>query len=128
MRLTSLTAGLLLLACASAHADTVYKWKDANGVTQYSEHPPKGQKFETRRITHSGASIPVTEEASASSESPQCTDARRNLELLAGKAPVMQDTDGDGKADAALDAGQRESQKNLADAAVKAYCKAPAEA
>lgn len=125
MRGASLLLGLMALASGPAVADTVYKWKDANGVTQYSERPPVGQKFETRKLTHSGASIPVASEQ-APAESTQCTDARRNLQLLAGSGAVMQDTDGDGKGDTALDGREREAQKNLADAAVKAYCKAPA--
>lgn len=34
-------------------ANVVYKWKDAHGVSQYSQDPPpKGVKFET--IEHSG--------------------------------------------------------------------------
>lgn len=41
---------LLLLASASAQAGTVYKWKDANGVTQYSEKAPTGQKYEARKV------------------------------------------------------------------------------
>ena len=125
MRAASLLIGLMALGSSPAMADTVYKWKDANGVTQYSERPPVGQKFETRKVTHSGASIPVAS-PDAPVESSQCNDARRNLQLLAGSGAVMQDTDGDGKGDTALDGREREAQKNLADAAVKAYCKEPA--
>ncbi|MBH1650088.1 DUF4124 domain-containing protein, partial [Stenotrophomonas maltophilia] len=29
-------------------AGPVYKWKDSKGVTQYSETPPAGVKYETR--------------------------------------------------------------------------------
>ena len=113
---------LLLLTSTTAFAGPLYKWKDANGVTQYSERPPTGQKYETRRITASGA--PVAEAAPAKAdESPQCTSARRNLELLAGKGPLMQDTDGDGKPDAPLEDNQRAAQKQLAEAAVAVYCK-----
>lgn len=35
----------------------------------------------------------------------------------------MQDTDGDGKAETALSDEQRGAQRNLAEAAIKAYCK-----
>lgn len=114
---------LLLLASATAGAGNLYKWKDANGVTQYSERPPAGQKYETRRIAASGATVaeaaPPTQ---ADSESEPCKRARHNLEVLAGSNPVMQDTDGDGKPDATLDDSQRTAQKNLAEAAVAAYC------
>ncbi|MGB3394269.1 MAG: DUF4124 domain-containing protein [Stenotrophomonas sp.] len=115
---------LLLLTSATAVAGPLYKWKDANGVTQYSERPPQGQKYETRRITASGDPVVETEPATAKAEeSPNCTSARNNLKLLAGSGPVMQDTDGDGKPDAELDQDQRAAQKQLAEAAAAVYCK-----
>jgi len=113
---------LLLLTSATAVAGPLYKWKDANGVTQYSERPPEGQKYETRRITDNGDPVAEAEPAKAE-ESPQCTSARDNLKLLAGSGPVMQDTDGDGKPDAELDEAQRTAQKQLAEAAAAVYCK-----
>ena len=114
---------LLLSTAATASAANLYKWKDANGVTQYSERPPAGKQYETRRITASGASQAEPATAAESAESEQCLGARRNLELLNGSGPVMQDTDGDGKPDAALDDAQRGAQKQLAEAAAAAYCK-----
>ncbi|SBV38055.1 conserved exported hypothetical protein [uncultured Stenotrophomonas sp.] len=113
---------LLLLTSATAVAGPLYKWKDANGVTQYSERPPEGQKYETRRITSNGDPVVEAEPAKAE-ESPQCASARNNLKLLAGSGPVMQDTDGDGKPDAELDEAQRAAQKQLAEAAAAVYCK-----
>jgi len=113
---------LLLLTSATAVAGPLYKWKDANGVTQYSERPPEGQKYETRRITDNGDPVAEAEPAKAEA-SPQCTSARDNLKLVAGSGPVMQDTDGDGKPDAELDEAQRAAQKQLAEAAAAVYCK-----
>ena len=114
----------LLLASATASAGNVYKWKDANGVTQYSEKPPTGQQAEQRQIQNRDpAAGPVTAKAAAPAESTDCTNARNNLTLLNGKGDVMQDTDGDGKPDKTLDADQRTAQKGLAEAAIKAYCK-----
>ncbi|MBL2545185.1 DUF4124 domain-containing protein, partial [Klebsiella pneumoniae] len=52
----------------------------------------------------------------------QCSNARANLALLDGGGQVMQDTDGDGKADTPLSPEQRTAQKGLAEAAIKAYC------
>ena len=95
----------------------------ANGVTQYSETPPAGKKFETREQAR-------TPQAAASAETPaapvpeQCSTARANLALLEGSGQVMQDTNGDGKPDTALTPEQRTAQKGLADAAIKAYCPA----
>ena len=112
----------LLLASASASAGTVYKWKDANGVTQYSEKPPTGQNAEQRQIQNRDpvGGKPVAKAAAA--ESADCTTARNNLALLNGKGAVLQDTDGDGKPDSPLDDTQRQSQKGLAEAGIKAYC------
>ena len=122
MRILPSLCCLLLLTSATAVAGPLYKWKDANGVTQYSERPPEGRKYETRRITSNGD--PVVEAAPTETEqSPQCTSARDNLKLLSGNGPVMQDTDGDGKPDTALDDSQRAAQKQLAEAAAAVYCK-----
>eukprot|EP01036_Dinobryon_divergens_P014582 gene14582-19714_t len=33
-------AGLALLACASTASAQMYKWKDAKGVTHYTDTPP----------------------------------------------------------------------------------------
>ena len=85
--------------------------------------PPAGKKFETREQAR-------TPQAAASAETPaapvpeQCSTARANLALLGGSGQVMQDTNGDGKADTALTAEQRSAQKGLAEAAIKAYCPA----
>ena len=111
---------LLLLASASASAGTVYKWKDANGVTQYSEKPPAGQKYEARQVENRDP-LP-RETAAAPAENKACTDARGNLTLLNGPGKVMQDADGDGTADTALTDEQRSAQKTLAEAAIQAYC------
>ncbi len=83
MRALSCLGCLLLLASANAVAGPVYKWKDAHGVTQYSETPPAGKKFETREQAR-------TPQAAASAETPaapvpeQCSTARANLALLEG--------------------------------------------
>jgi len=121
MRLTTGLFGLLLLTGTAGAAD-LYKWKDANGVTHYSESPPSGQKFEARRIDARGTVGASDEETPAAPEPPRCTQARKNLKALSDTRPVMEDTDGDGKPDAKLDESQRETQRNLADASVKAFC------
>ncbi|GAB3059496.1 DUF4124 domain-containing protein [Stenotrophomonas tumulicola] len=109
----------LLLATAPAWAGQVYKWKDANGVTQYSETPPPGNSFETRKLARDPGTQPAVDQAPVPA---QCTTARDNLALLEGSGQVMQDTDGDGKADSPLDDSQRANQRALAEAAAKAYC------
>ena len=114
---------LLLLASASTQAGTVYKWKDANGVTQYSEKAPTGQKYEARKVEGRDPVARPATAAAVPAQSADCTTARSNLSLLDGKGAVMQDTDGDGKAETALSDEQRGAQRNLAEAAIKAYCK-----
>ncbi len=111
----------LLLASASASAQNVYKWKDANGVTQYSEKPPANQKAEQRRIT-SRDPVSTGTAVAAPAESANCTQTRANLALLNGQGEVMYDTNGDGTPDAPLSAEQRQAQKTMAEAGIKAYC------
>lgn len=109
-----------LLLASTANAGPVYKWKDANGVTQYSGSPPAGRKFETRQLTRDPVPTATTP-AEAPVPAP-CTSARESLALLDGDEPVMQDTNGDGKGDVLLEDAQRADQRALAAAAVKAYC------
>ena len=124
MRAQSRLCCLLLLASATASAGNLYKWTDANGVTQYSERPPTGQKYETRRVTSSGASIPEPAASpGAASEDARCLAAHQNLQLLNGSGPVMHDTDGDGKPDTQLDDSQRAAQRQLAESMSAVYCK-----
>lgn len=114
---------LLLSTAATASAANLYKWKDANGVTQYSERPPAGKQYETRRITASGASVAEPEAAAEAGESEQCLGARKNLELLNGSGPVSHGVGADGKPGAPLDDAQRAAQKQLAEAVAAVYCK-----
>ncbi|MGX5730487.1 DUF4124 domain-containing protein [Pseudoxanthomonas beigongshangi] len=124
-----LSTGLLLaLAVASlpSLATPVYQWKDAKGVTHYSDKPPAGEQYQDRRIAPRGEPVPQADAAAGKSvESPQCATARKNLEILRGGAPVAQ-ADADGKPGKAMDDSQRAAQLALAEAAEKAYCVAPA--
>ncbi|WMJ67761.1 DUF4124 domain-containing protein [Stenotrophomonas sp. 24(2023)] len=121
MRTLSCLGCLLLLASAPVVAAPVYKWKDANGVTQYSETPPAGKAFETREQARGPASRASTAETTETPVPEQCANARANLALLDGKGPVVV-RDAEGKAAAPLTEEQRATQRGLADAAIKAYC------
>ncbi len=112
----SLIVATGLLAGASAMAgDPVYKWKDANGQSHYSQQPPEGIKYQT--ITTSGdtaVSAPATngETAAAPAASalgqgptpaqtsrPQlCDMARKNVDVLTNRPAVSMDINGTGKA------------------------------
>ena len=135
MRLPTACAALLLATtalCASTSASEIYQWKDARGVTHFSETPPPaGTPYQTRRITESGTSTPAAEPAPATTEAaaaagaepsvnPQGATARSNIEILQGEGPVQQD-DGSGNA-RELSADERTNQLELAQAAVRAYC------
>ena len=121
--LLTCTLALLLGASVPAFAQKVYQWKDAKGVTHYSDSPPPSQHYQDRRIDNRGEPVPQDVAAGKSVESPQCTSAKLNLSLLAGKSTLQQDTDGDGKPDKTLNDDDRANQRGLAEAAVKAYCK-----
>ena len=124
MRLVPCLAALALClaVAATAQAQQVYQWKDKNGVTHYADSPPPNQTVQNRRINQYGAPAAEATPAGKPAEHPQCATARRNLEALAHQGPVQQDTDGDGKPDKVLGEEDRANQRNLADAAVKAYC------
>lgn len=122
--LLSRAALLTVLAgfASVAAAQQVYQWKDAQGVTHYSDNPPEGKQYKDRRINHRGTAV-VETAASQPVENPMCVTARANIKLLGGSSAVQQDTDGDGKPDKTLSDTERDNQRNLAEAAVAAYCK-----
>lgn len=110
-------------ASALAAAGNLYQWKDAKGVTHYSDKPPTDEQYKGRRINDHGAPVQTATPVGESIVDPQCQTARRNLEVLQGKGTVQQDLDGDGKPDKTLDDSERENQRALAQAAANAYCK-----
>ncbi|WP_017168666.1 DUF4124 domain-containing protein [Xanthomonas phaseoli] len=124
MQLSSGLCALLMLVSAAAGATDLYKWKDAKGVTHYTETPPPtGQRYEARRIDARSGTAAIAAAETAAPESADCLTARRNLELLSSKGEVSMAAGADGKPGAVLDQEARATQRNLADAAVKAYCK-----
>ena len=117
---TSMVAGLMVALPLSA--GELFQWKDASGVTHYSDAPPPSGKYQNRRITTAGAGTASETTAQAPVENSQCTTARANLALLEGEGPIqMQGSDGSGDG-TAMNAEQREAQKQLAQAAINAYC------
>lgn len=117
-----LGAAVLAVLTTAAQAAPVYQWKDAQGVTHYSDKPPAGEQYKDRRIDPRGEPVPQAAAAGKPVDSPQCAQARKNLEVLNGGGPVLQ-AGADGKASGQpLDATQLANQRSLADAAQKAYC------
>lgn len=114
-----------VLASTPLLAQTVYQWKDARGVTHYSDSPPpKGAtKRELRGDSPASAGVSATTVANApEGDSAQCAQARLNLTRLQGTAEVGLDQDRDGKIDAPMSAEARARQVERVGAAIKAYC------
>lgn len=130
------TAVALLLAASPLQAQTVYTWKDAKGVTHYSDAPPPKGKYSDRRIEAApptpatpvvDATVPAAEVATRKppmADDAVCAQARLNLARLQGDAPVGPDADGDGKPDSTLSAEDRVKQREIAQAAITAKCPA----
>ncbi|RDZ27099.1 DUF4124 domain-containing protein [Lysobacter silvisoli] len=121
LRSTWLGAALCALALP-ALAGEVYQWKDANGVTHYSDSPPPNQGNAKSRLIVPKTGTPSVTQAKTA-ESADCTTARTNLKQLQGTTPLGLDADKDGKADAVFTSEQRAAQTKLAEASVAAYCK-----
>lgn len=118
--------GLLLVMLASpVLAGTVYQWKDARGVTHYSDSPPPKGASKVREIGDGPPAQPQTPAKAATTpaaDNAQCAQARLNLMRLQGNAVVGLDADRDGKPDAPLSAADRAAQVTLAEAAIKGHC------
>lgn len=121
----------LLLAAAvaafalPAAAAKVYQWKDANGVTHYSDEPPPRGAYSDREISNRDPAIiaPVAEPAAVpAAHADVCAQARLNLLRLQSGDPVGLDTDGDGQPDAPLTDAGRAEQMALAQRAIAARC------
>ena len=138
MRRTSVTALALLIAAAllaaPIAASEVYSWKDARGVTHYSQTPPPaGTRFEVRNVHGKAASSTPTTPApvatpaaaattaSAGGDNTQCELARTNVAALKGEGAVQQ-IGADGKP-RELGGNERADQLALSEAAVRAYCR-----
>ena len=108
---------LALAAALPASAGQVYQWKDAKGVTHYSDFPPPGQKATQRNLGQRAPAAPAKSVVNA-----DCSNARSNLAILKGKTPVGLDADRDGKHERELTPAERAERTAKAEAAVKTYC------
>jgi hypothetical protein len=124
MRLCTCLLVSALLASPLASAQSLYQWKDAQGVSHYSDVPPPKSSLKGKQInaadTMARGGAPATAQA-APVENAQCSSARLNQKILSNAAPVRQ-MGADGKPGAVLSDSERTSQRDLAEAAVKAYC------
>ena len=117
-----LSLALLLGDAQAQQRSTVYQWKDAKGVTQYSETPPAKGQAAVRRITARDGVSQQIDETTPPAASPNCLTARKNLEILSSDKPVTRAAEEGMDAPAVLTDEQRAAERSLAEAAIKAYC------
>jgi hypothetical protein len=148
----ALGAGCIVAVMAAAVSAQVYTWKDAKGVTHYSDSPPANANQKVRTVdvppappaqprptpaavAAPAATVarapappvpdPAAQKAAAEQRAAACKQATDNLAVLKTNAAVAMDKDGDGKNDAVLNAEERNQQTASMEAAVTANC-APA--
>jgi hypothetical protein len=123
-RTIRLSVGLAaLLLALPVFAGKVYQWKDAQGVTHYSDSPPPAQPGVKNR--HLKDAAPATQAAAEPAESENCATARKNLTQLKGNGPAGFDADGDGKLDKEMSAGERTQYVQQTELMLKTYCGKP---
>lgn len=110
---------VLVLASTTAQASGIYQWKDAKGVTHYTDTPPPGSEYKQRRLYNEDPELPA---ATKPAENPACATARGNITMLKSQQNIEIDSDGDGKPDKALNADDRANQLALAEATLKTSC------
>ena len=112
--LTTFVAAMALGLATAASAGEIYQWKDANGVTHYSETPPPKGQYQQRSIRDRGARPAAPAQPAAPTDNPQCAAARNNIALLQSGQPLQVDGNGDGKPDRLIDDAERKAQLEMA--------------
>ncbi len=115
-------ACLLATAATSALAGTVYQWKDARGVTHYSDAPPPKGDYRDRELGNDAQVAPADPTKATPADTAECAQYRLNLGRLRGSGEVGLDSNRDGKPDAPLSAEARVRQAELVEATIKAGC------
>ena len=133
-----LVLALLMAVCPLAFGQA-YKWKDAQGVTHYSDSPPpagtKVEKIKTSGVVIPPAGNPVPAVASTAAAKPTpstvtdtpanraklCEQLRKNADTLSKEKNVSVD-DGKGGSKPLDDAG-RARQVETTEAQITLYCK-----
>jgi len=116
-----LAAGLLLVAALPAASGEIHQWKDARGVTHYSDSPPPNQTHRSRAINPRGAAVVATAAKPAVVNS-DCSNASNNLKVLQGAGEVGLDADKDGKAERPLTPKERADRILQAQRNITTFC------
>ena len=121
-------AALLLAGACAAHAGDLYQWKDAKGVTHYSDAPPPKGHYAARSVHDQADAAPAAPPdatkpaAIAERNRSNCDTATANLQLLGKGGNVGLDADHDGKPDAPLGAEESARQVKLAQDNIARFC------
>src|SRR5690625_6300670 len=90
MKYGSFLIALLLLTAAPVSADTIYRWTDDKGVTQYTAHPPRDREF-TQVNTRSGRSVSAgaTSQNASTPPTPEPAQAQAQAEDPSNEEPCQ---------------------------------------
>ncbi|GGP19210.1 DUF4124 domain-containing protein [Silvimonas iriomotensis] len=135
----NLLALAVLCGCAALAQAQIYKWKDANGNTQYSDTPPpptaKAQvvNVKTTNLTSipaqkaaSGAASTVANAASAPTKASTldvtaCSNAHKRLEFLQNDAVRLRTINEKGEVEM-MDTDKKQAEIKQTQANIKKYC------
>jgi len=114
--------GVALLACGIASAGDVYQWKDAKGVTHYSDAPPPNGQYQARDVSHRDIEATTASASPAPVTNQNCAQAKINLDRLKTGGDMGLDANGDGQPDAPFSDAERTRQTQMAEAKIRIYC------
>jgi type II secretory pathway pseudopilin PulG len=117
-------AAALLPGLASADDTTVYKSKDANGNTVYSQVETAGAQ--SQQLDGRDPALPPAAEQPKTEAQIACETAQKNLEMLGSGQRLQRDKDKDGTPED-LTPEEIASEKDLAQRQATAYCAATPE-
>ena len=114
-------AAAMLAGAASADETTVYKSKDANGNTVYSQ--VETQNSQSQQVNGRDPSLPpeAAEPAPKSDMEQACANATAHLDILNSGQRLQRDKDGDGKTED-LTPEEIASERDLAQRQKTAFC------
>lgn len=112
-----------LLACATAGAGDVYKWKDKDGRVHYGDKPKTGEAEEIMAAPESDSGEPSAAAAENAAREAQCKEKKTQLAAWR-RAPTMSEVDNLGKTREYTPA-ERQQFLDMTQAKVDALCAPP---
>src|SRR5690349_7634835 len=111
------------LACATAGAGEVYKWKDKDGRVHYGDKPKTGEAQEVMVAPDSDTGAPAAAGADSAARDAQCQQKKTQLAAWR-RAPTMSEVDNLGKTREYTPA-ERQQFLDMTQAKVDALCAPP---